>query len=85
MATEGQRRVLIAIDGSEAAENAFDCKYLFHYMTLSKFYKNRCFSLTLSSCQNFNTPVSHPHLDVSYFSSTIYQSYRSTSMIAVPE
>jgi len=27
MATEGQRRVLIAIDGSEAAENAFECKY----------------------------------------------------------
>lgn len=32
MATEGQRRVLIAIDGSEAAEHAFDCKYSITFM-----------------------------------------------------
>lgn len=38
MASEGQRRVLIAIDGSEAAEHAFDCKYLHkNYLIKSRY------------------------------------------------
>lgn len=34
MATEGQRRVLIAIDGSEAAEYAFDCELITHIISV---------------------------------------------------